>query len=260
MKESTVTTDREPIRTKPEAPRPSAGRRFAHLLVRFLIAVILGIALGAGAYFGVPALYRHYIQPVSLNSQRIAELDQTLAQSRLEERQGQEQISQRLTAVEGQLASQAEALSALQAEFRRLRTTADRQAGQLEDLSDLGARVDSLRQDLEATEADVAELGGEGSAFVRLERQVHLIRVMELITRARLWLTQSNLGLAEEEVRAARDILRRVAEAAPEGQAAELQAILVRLDLALDDLRTAPVVAADDLDVAWRLLILSTDS
>jgi hypothetical protein len=77
---------------------------------------------------------------------------------------------------------------------------------------------------------------------------------LEALTRARLWLTQDNLGLAADDIQMARDILARVAEEGPEAEASVLTPIIARLDLALQDLPDSPVVASDDLDIAWGQL------
>jgi len=39
----------------------------------------------------------------------------------------------------------------------------------------------------------------------------------------------------------------------------ELVQIIERLDLALVDVRTSPIVAADELEIAWKLLVEATN-
>jgi hypothetical protein len=72
--------------------------------------------------------------------------------------------------------------------------------------------------------------------------------------RARLWLIENNAGLAAEEVEAARTALARVAAVAPAEEVAPLQAVLDRLTLTQEDLQFRPLIAADDLEIAWQLL------
>ena len=43
-----------------------------------------------------------------------------------------------------------------------------------------------------------------------LERQVNLLKSMELLSRARLFMYQSNFGLAEQDVQIARNVLATV--------------------------------------------------
>ena len=78
------------------------------------------------------------------------------------------------------------------------------------------------------------------------------MKAMEMLTRGRLYLVQNNLGLAQNEVQAARDVLAGLV--APDYQQAALNAMIIRLDLALANLPGAPVLAAEDLEIAWQLL------
>ncbi|MEW6566631.1 MAG: hypothetical protein AB1449_00400 [Chloroflexota bacterium] len=248
--------------SEPSIAQPAPGdrvtswiRRALRLLLRLLVAVVLGAALGAAAYYGAPAVYRHYIEPVQVNSQRLTDLEQAFRQEQESNRQDQATLAERLTQLESQLAAQAEALAALQAQV-------DRQDQDLETLAGLSTRVGDLEDNLDQALSDVAELQRALTATdaptQQLARQLQLIRAMELLTRARLWLTQSNLGLAASDIENARQALRTLAAAAPEDEAASLRAIADRLDLALTDLQTSPVVAADDLEIAWRLLLAAT--
>jgi hypothetical protein len=96
---------------------------------------------------------------------------------------------------------------------------------------------------------------GETSALAELQRQVRLNRAIELLSRARLYLSQSNFGLAKQDVQAAQDLLVPLQTEIPTEKAAALQAVITRLGLALENLPAFPVVAVDDLDIAWQLLV-----
>lgn len=230
-------------------------QRAVRLLVRLLFAALLGIGLGIAAYVGAPALYRHYIEPVQVNSQRLTDLEQAFRQSQEADRQERTALHERLTELESDLATQAEALAGLQAQV-------ERQGDDLNALAGVPDRLAALEGDLEQTLADIASLEGSlataDGPTQRLARQLQLIRAMELLTRARLWLTQSNLGLAASDIESARQVLLEAAEAAPEEEALPIHAIIDRLDTALTDLQTSPIVAADDLEIAWRLLFSAT--
>jgi hypothetical protein len=73
-----------------------------------------------------------------------------------------------------------------------------------------------------------------------------------MLGRARLYLAQSNFGLAREDVNSARDLL--VTLQTETKDEARGQAI-ARLDLALGNLPAFPVVAAGDLEIAWQILM-----
>jgi len=78
---------------------------------------------------------------------------------------------------------------------------------------------------------------------------------MELLSRARLSMYQSNFGLARQDVQIARDLLAAVRPEAPNSLAEDLEAVLIRLDLTLSNLPNFPVAASDDLDIAWQVLL-----
>ncbi len=244
---------------EPETPQPASGDRLAtfavrliRILVRVLFVLLVGTGLGLAAYYGGPALYRQYIEPVQVNTQRIADLEQALAQVEANAAQDREQWTGRLADVEARQAVQAESLAALQADL------AHQQSG-LEALSDLPDHVDRLAASLDETSTQVAALEATltsaDAPTQRLGRVLQMVRAMELLTRARLWLIQNNLGLTADDVRSARTLLSDTAAAAPEAEAATLTPIIERLDLALQDLQTAPVVAANDIEIAWQLLV-----
>ena len=84
-------------------------------------------------------------------------------------------------------------------------------------------------------------------------RQVSMLRSMELLSRARLFLFEADYGLARRDVEAARNILAAVP--AIEGDAEVLTETVFRLDRTLANLPDRPVVASNDLDIAWAVLL-----
>ena len=88
-----------------------------------------------------------------------------------------------------------------------------------------------------------------------LQRQINLLKSMELLSRARLFMYQSNFGLAEQDIQIARDLLATIRPEAPQPLADELDAVLLRLDMTLSNLPSFPVAASDDLDISWQILL-----
>jgi len=249
-----------------EVSESEAGERKASLLsrvmrflLRLLIVVLLGGVFGAAVYFGVPTLYRSAIEPMQVNARRIAELEQALDQVQTTARRQVEQAGERLVEIEGRLAEQGEALAMMQAELEVVQTSLEEQRDRVSRLRNVVDRVEDLTYDLDKTVARV-EMLESTLAEVELPaasigRQLQLIRAMTLLTKARLWLVQDNLGLAAEEISTARDLLAEVVGAEQDGEDQALEQIVDRLDLALTDIRTTPIVAADELEIAWKLLV-----
>ena len=77
-------------------------------------------------------------------------------------------------------------------------------------------------------------------------------RALDVLARARLYLAQSNFGLAKADVQTARDLL---AELNAEKKDEVLTKAIERIDLALGNLPDFPVVASGDLEIAWQILV-----
>ena len=88
--------------------------------------------------------------------------------------------------------------------------------------------------------------------LLALKHEIMTTRALDMLARARLYLAQSNFGLAKEDVQSSRDLLN---ELQTESKDEVLAQVLTRLDLALGNLPTFPVVASGDLEIAWQILI-----
>jgi predicted RNase H-like nuclease (RuvC/YqgF family) len=186
-------------------------------------------------YFAVPLFYDTFVRPVEQNSSEVREL-----QSR------QEQAEQQLADLQTKL----ETLETVQNEHDGSLTELDQRLVDIE--TEIAARTESLEA-LERLQSELEEQNQEVSA--ELERQIILLKAMELLSRARLSLYQSNFGLARQDVQIARDLLVTVQPDATESLAEELDAVVLRLDMTLSNLPDFPVAASDDLDIAWQILL-----
>lgn len=217
---------------------PSFGNRVWHFLVFLfrvvLIFIIVG-AIGAGLYFGWPIIYNEYILPVQNNTAQIG---------RVEKRQ--EQSNARVAVLETQAVSaqteqarQSGAISAIGSRVAILETEISAHTNSLAALEKMQTEQDTNQQDLKS------DLG----------RQIKILRGMELLSRARLYLYQSNFGMAKQDVQIARDILAATQSSTDELFGKELTEVVQRLDLCLSRLPDFPVTASDDLDIAWQVLL-----
>lgn len=223
-----------------EARRSSAGRRVLAGLGRLLLVLVIGAAIGAGAYFGLPLAYRGLVEPVRLNAERIADLEAELERARADLAALEERSSQRTAELEASSLQVRESFAELQAGMDADLTALERQLDQLEGrLQELDQAQDSQAEALQAAMQDSAEPDAE------LLRHLAVTRALLHLMRARLWLIENNLGLAAEEVQAARAELDGI-----EG----VQMAAARLDQALAELEATPLVAAEDLEIAWMLL------
>ena len=216
--EPAVENQQEPPAEK--RPRQSFGQVMRNIVLALLrLILIVAVIGGCGVlvYFGVPYVYNNLVRPVEENTSQMNDITF---------RQDQSEI---------QIAELQMRVATLEAD----------QATQGDTLASLDPRVQTLEG------ADVQR----NESLNELEYQSDLIRAMELLSRARLFLYQSNFGLARSDVQAARDILAGMQSTAPQDKQTDLNEALFRLDLALKNLPDFPVAASDDLDIAWQILM-----
>jgi len=219
-------TEIAPIPEKVEEQKRDENSRqtFGQIMRRILLAILRLIIIvaviggcGAAIYFGAPFFYDNFVRPVEQNTSQMNEINF---------RQNQSEIQ----------------ITDLQTRLATLEADSAAQGNSLTD-------VDSRLQIIEGADAQRNE------SLIELTYQSDLLRAMELLSRARLFLYQSNFGLARSDVQAARDVLAEMQPAAPESKQQDLTEALFRLDLALKNLPDFPVAASDDLDIAWQVLM-----
>lgn len=212
--------------------RPSFGSRLGSAflslfrgLVRLVAMLIIVGAIAALAVYGLPILRDNLLAPIEQNSAEISRL-------RME-------------------------LTAMQTQVTGLQTQ----------LAETGGRVETLEKSIEAYAASLAKLEEMQSALettvaegdkklgADLKREILLARSIQYLSRARLYLLQSNFGLAGDDIGAARALLAEVQTSDPDFKAEALDQTVLRLDLALSNLPAFPVVSAGDVDLALQLLM-----
>ena len=217
---------------------PSFGERvgrFFRFLFRLVFLLISLAVIGVALYYLVPLFYNSFVRPVEQNT-----FDVTQLQSR------QEASEQQVADLQARL----DTLEEAQSQNDESLTDLDQR------LSDIEGEITARSESLEALEKMQTEIQDQNeSDRVELERQIDLLKSMELLSRARLFMYQSNFGLARQDVQIARDVLAGTLPDTPADRAAEIEAVIQRLDMTLANLPNFPVAASDDLDIAWQILL-----
>ena len=123
------------------------------------------------------------------------------------------------------------------------------------DLAALTDQYDAVETRLSSLEEQAALLDGAETPLAELEKEIVVLKAAGLLNRSRLYMLQSNYGLAEEEVRLARGLLVDLQQQATSSEKGVLSAWIGRLDSALQALPDQPVMAGDDLEIAWQMLL-----
>lgn len=203
-------------------------------LLRLIVILLLLTVLAISIAYLAPLVYDRYVRPVEMNAAQVA-------------------------ALETQQAQNATQIAGLQA---RLATAEAGQAKQAETIAGLNGRAqtseagiaDHTRQLAALNEMQTALLKTNETSLAKMNNQIELLKAVEMLARARLFLYQSNFGLARQDAQSASMILTNLQQAAPEASTPELKEALFRLDLVLKNLPDFPVPASDDLDLAWQVL------
>ena len=225
------------------------GRLFG-VLLRLAVVLALGTIIAIGAYFGLPRAYRNLVEPAQVNATRIAALETELELARADTSSLREQSGDRLAELEEALAKQGESLAAAQAQLEGVLATSADQDKVLEAATDQIGTVSRALSDL--TDQVDAALSEVGEPEQELRQELMISRALLHLVRARLGLLENNAGLAAEEAGRARDFL---VETDPEGEVKSVQDAIARINLALEAIQTTPLVAGDDLEIAWKLLV-----
>lgn len=188
---------------------------FLRALIRLIMLVILFTAVGAMFYYGLPYIRETFIAPVEKNTAQIQELETEIEslQTQLDE------INARVGALEDSVEAHTASIEKLEAMQATLET-------QLQENND--------------------------AVLLELKHEVMFARALDVLARGRLYLAQSNFGLAKLDVQTARDLLE---ELQAEKEDEVLAKAIERLDLSLGNLPDFPVIASGDLEIAWQILI-----
>ncbi len=236
-------------------PTPSfwsrMGRAFINIL-RYLLILALIAGIVAAIYYGTPYLYEKFILPIEENSARLDEVENKQAAD-IEQLTNQiADLKSRLADLETRQTTSAQTLAEAQGQITALESALEAHGETLDQLETMQAVLDRLS----LASSDQASLFEEGSlALAEVQRQVTLSRAIEMLSRARLYLYESNFGLARLDVEAARDLLFSLQSEIAVDKIAALGEVITRLELVLGNLPDFPVIAADDLNIAWQLLV-----
>ena len=233
--------------------------KFIKIFLRVLVILLLGIGLGAGLYFGVPALYNQFIEPVQVHGEQITDLTARQQQDTTQLTERLDDLQERLAALETADTEDAEVFAVLEARQDTLALALEQQDAIQEQLDAMQADIDDLMEITGANasllDALTVQVNSEDQPLLVLARDLQKVKALQVIGRARLDLNEGNTVAAAQNVDTALSILEQAVVDAPEEEAAQIAAVVERLEMVQENLGTAPLIAANDLEVAWQLLL-----
>lgn len=241
----------------PSNPGPT-WRGFLRALGRVVIFMLLLAVIVAALYFGVPRVYRDLVLPVRETSARLAALEESLSADRAVLLERLDDLQARLNRLEISQGLSGNDRASLQGEIADLRVDLEAFDQSLARLDVLESEIDSLRgwQSYAATQVMGMQdqFQSPSGDLGALRGEIARLKTLNLLTRAQVHLAQNNFGLAREDTLIARAVLLDLRAAAVEPESGQVDAWIVRLDLALANLPAFPVVAAGDLEQAYQLI------
>jgi prefoldin subunit 5 len=220
----------------PAPAKPSFGSRlggailwFFRALLRLILIVLVIGGIGAAIYYGAPLVNEKFVAPVEQNTARVRELQNEI-----------ETLRTQLTEINDQIADLNQQLSETNTRIDGIERSVQAHTASLETLANMQSTLETQLKE------------SNDKTLLALKHEVMLTRVLDMLARARLYLAQSNFGLAKADVQSARDLLAELQA----GEENEVQAqALERLDMALANLPDFPVVASGDLEITWQILM-----
>jgi hypothetical protein len=256
--------------------RPGFFSRLLRFLNRLLLVVLLGGLLGAALFYGVPALYRQFIQPVQVHTLQIQDLQ--ARQDSIETQVGERiaTLTARLETVEllsdankaaiSQLDSLQMFQSTSQARLDNLQTSAENQQSSLSTLevnlqslqNSTDRTLTTINLSLDSLDQRIADLERAQSVNVsvsEMRQQFQILRTMQLLLRAEFYLSQDNYGLAVQDIQTAIDVVRDLSTSLPADEVETAMEVVGYLESALSDLPALPVIASNKLSTSWQILL-----
>jgi hypothetical protein len=186
--------------------------------IRWLLILLVILAAAFAAFkYGVPYIYNTFLKPVENNAALLNEVAAT------------------------QSADTARLNAQLIALTNRVAT--------------LEARADAVDAGIASLTASIDDLNAVSASLdAKVAYELDLSRALHYLSRARLYLSQDNNGLARADVVSARNLLYTLIANAPTAEVYALNETINNLDLALSNLPAYPVVAVYYVDIAWQYL------
>jgi hypothetical protein len=231
---------------------PNLLGRILRFIWRLFLLLLTAILVGAVIYFAFIQLYMNAVQTAQTSSERLYVVETVNAQQSQLDAERMDQLSKRISELEKEEEKQSEAISALEGKTIIFERAVDR----LDLVEKRAATLEAALALNDQTDQDLIHaVTAEDGPLMAMKREVKLLKAMELVNRARLNLLQNNAGLARSDVESASQLLETLRDESPEAQKVMVATWIKRLGLVLENLPDYPVVAADDLEIAWRMLV-----
>ncbi|PKO12368.1 MAG: hypothetical protein CVU39_24375 [Chloroflexi bacterium HGW-Chloroflexi-10] len=244
--------------------QPSGIGNFFRGLLRLIIAILIGLIIGAALYAAGAYLFSEAIIPTQQNTVALSHIDQRVNEQWVLLQQRNDSLEKRLSNLEVQYTQDLDRiteLSAVQEEITRKLETL------ITDIGNLNRKLENAEKALAALEKNQTSLSEEQLGLQKnldeleidaliqpIYLDVQTIKTMQQINRSRLYLLQDNYGSAKTELELASTMLANLITKASFKEQDLLLLWRARLDLAISNLPAHPELANDDLEILWSMM------
>ena len=245
--------------------QPSFIVRVLKVILRLVLVLLIGILIGAGIYFGVQFAYQQLVIPTRENASELQNLETRVSQQWELLQEKNKALEVRLSQVEIDIDNSEDQLSEITADLTQL--AADLDAFQIQQ-DDVGAQIEEIESailglidqsnDLAKQNEDLQETVQELDVEAKLQpiyQELQIFKLLLQVNRSRLYLIQDNYGLAKQELEFANQLLNTIILNAEDDQKDEMLLWDARLKLAISHLPDNPILANDDLEILWTMMI-----
>jgi len=239
--------------------------RFWRGLLRLILALLIGILLGAGLYFGFLFVYQQLVIPTQQNAIEFQNLNTRVNQQWELLTERNEDLEKRISFLEGEQESNTNQISELLTKIEQNAANLDAFQIKHDDLVDQLDKYDKLILNLIKQDEIFAENNEDFQTVLEnidLDNKLHpvyqdiaLFKIMLQINRSRLFLLQDNYGMAKEELLLADELLNTLFVSSLPDQKDIIMVWDARLNLAINHLPTNPILANDDLEILWKMMV-----
>ncbi len=246
-----------------EQTKPSGFANFLLVLVRIILIILLGTLIGVGLFFGFKYAYNQVVIPIQQNQMEIQSLNTRVNQQWDLIQEKNADLDDRLTLLESDQDSLNDQVSEMLIKIEQ--NAADLEALDLK-FTDLIEKSGDLEKSIAKLEEQAELFSTQNKEFKTilenmdvenqikpLKQDVAIFKILMQINRARIFLIQDNLGLAEEELLLANQLFDDLSTLSPENEE-EIASWKARLELAIGHLPNNPVLANDDLEILWSMM------
>ncbi len=236
-------------------------KSIAGILLRIMITIIAAVILGAVTYFSavgvIPYLDNRVFQPINDNQSKVQELKET--QHALEDQIlelsetlefNQTLLGEGISAYQSTLDDMQQDIQKLHHEIISVQEAFDYRGHTITVYPQMLATL-SAKQIANSLHLDILATAQFNASSVN--RELDLLRILELLSRANQFLLHSNFGQAEDTLKTAKLDLLNLQERLPDFQQEVISNILDLVDQTIIDLPAKPALAAEKLELAWQL-------